>query len=234
MTWEESAAVWWVEEVATDRAYRQYVDPLLDVLLPQGANGDVLDLGCGDGRHAGRFTSTIGIDSSPQLASAAAVRMPVVIGDAVRLPFGNASLAGAYTVLVIEHVAEVEAFFAEVARVVAPDGWLVAVLNHPLWTAPGAGPFVDPDDGEILWRWGQYLARGLTDEPAGVTTVRFHHRALGDLLTTAATAGWSVTRLVERSVDPDDDPLLAAQSDVPRLLGVRWRRVVLHDEGASD
>ena len=55
----------------------------------------------------------------------------------------------------------------------------------------------------------------------------FHHRPLGEVLTSAAAAGWSLRRLVERGVaEPATrrDPLLAAQRHVPRLLGARWAR----------
>ena len=131
---------------------------------------------------------------------------------------------GAHAVLVLEHLTHPEPFFAETARVIAPHGWLVLIVNHPLWTPVGAGPFVDPTDGEVLWRWGEYLRRGFTDEPITEGSIRFHHRPLGDLLTVAADAGWLLEVLEERPVAHGGDPLLAAQTQIPRLLGARWRR----------
>jgi len=125
---------------------------------------------------------------------------------------------------VLEHLANPEPLFEEAARVVAPGGWLAVVINHPVYTAPGSGPFVDRGDGEVLWRWGAYLQRGVSAEPAGAGSVDFHHLPMGDLLTTAASAGWRLERLLEQSLDPAGDALLESQTDVPRLLGARWKR----------
>lgn len=224
MTWDAPTAAWWAGEIADDPTYREVVDPLLGAVLGQTPGGPVLDLGCGDGRHAGAFPATIGIDSSPELAAVAGAVMPVCVADVTRLPFAGGTAGAAYAVLVLEHVADHRAFFLETARIVRPGGWLALVANHPLWTAPGSGPFVDPEDGEVLWRWGTYLKRGKTDEPAGEGTVRFHHRPLGDLLDTAAGVGWRLDTMLEAPVSPAEDPLLAAQDQIPRLIGLRWSR----------
>jgi hypothetical protein len=99
------------------------------------------------------------------------------------------------------------------------------VVNHPLFTAPDSGPVVDPTDGEVFWRWGAYLEDGYTDEPAGGDQVTFYHRPLASLLNSAADAGWSLERTVERGVPPTtEDPLLASQGQIPRLLGLRWTK----------
>jgi hypothetical protein len=110
---------------------------------------------------------------------------------------------------------------------VRPGGVLALVANHPAYTAPGSGPLVDTEDGEVLWRWGPYMEEGSSEEPAGGGSVVFHHRSLGVLLTTAAGAGWRLERLVEHGVGEQraaEDPLLAAQQQIPRLLAVRWLR----------
>ncbi len=216
MTWDGAAAEWWASEVVADAAYSRDVDPLLEELLPPSP-GVLVDLGCGTGRLL--TPRRVGVDSSVDLLGAA--QGSVVAGELQRLPFGDASFAGAYAVLVWEHLAETGPAFAEAKRVVKPSGFLVMILNHPLFTAPGSGPFLD-DDGEALWRFGGYLTPGHSDEPAGDGSVRFHHHPLGDLLGGAADAGWVLERLVERPSGDEADPLLRAQAGVPRLLGVRW------------
>jgi SAM-dependent methyltransferase len=230
VTWDGSTAAWWAGEIASDAAYPRDVDPLLDDLIPPDAAGPILDLGCGEGRLSER--ATLGIDASADLLATARDRLQVVRGDVGDLPFGEATLDGAFAVLVLEHLPEPESFFAETARVVRPDGWLAVILNHPLWTPVDAGPFVDPTDGEVLWRWGGYLERGFTDEPVTGGTIRFHHRPMGDLLTVAADEGWMLERLHERPVGHGGDPLLAAQTQIPRLLGARWRRLPAGAESA--
>jgi hypothetical protein len=136
------------------------------------------------------------------------------------------SFHGAYAALVLEHLEGMEELFEGVAEVVRPGGVLAVVCNHPAFTTPGSGPVVDPEDGEVLWRWGRYLERGRSRQPAGQGSVVFHHRPLGDLLSAAAGAGWCLERAVERGVGrarATQDPLLSVQQHIPRLLGLRWR-----------
>ncbi len=223
MSWDGPTAAWWQGEVSGDAAYTRDVDPLLDELMDNVDETPVLDLGCGDGRllagHAG-----VGVDASLDLVRHAVQSGSAVVADVRRLPFAADSWLAAYAVLVLEHLEDPSPFFVEAARVIASGGLLAVVINHPVYTAPRSGPFVDPVDDEVLWRWGKYLEVGESTEPAGSGTVMFHHRPLGDLLTAAADAGWKLERMVERSLEPAEDPLLAAQTHLPRLLGVRWRR----------
>ncbi len=223
MTWDGPTAQWWQGEVRDDAAYARDVDPLLDELLGTIGEKSILDLGCGDGRLLARH-GALGVDASVDLARKAGRHGEVVVADVCRLPFSDASWHGAYAVLVLEHLSEVAPFFDEAARVVAPGGVLALVINHPVFTAPGSGPFVDPTDGEVLWRWGRYFDEGASREPAGSGWVDFHHRSLGELLTTAADAGWRLERMIERSLSSEGDPLLEAQEQVPRLVGMRWSR----------
>lgn len=226
MSWDEGHASWWIEEVSSDPSYERDVDPLLVGLMPPLGSGVVLDVGCGEGRALGRFGRTIGVDLLPSLAKMAARRGPVVVADAATsLPFADGSFDGAYAVLVLEHLADPSRLIAEMARVVRPGGWCVVVHNHPALTAPESGPVVDTSDGEVLWRWGNYLGSGHTDEPAGSGTVRFHHRTTGQLLGMFAEEGWSLEALIEAPLGDMDDPLLYAQRFIPRLLGARWRRL---------
>jgi hypothetical protein len=118
--------------------------------------------------------------------------------------------------LVLEHLVDHQAFLAETARVVKPGGSLSLVLNHPVWTAPGSTPISDTD-GEVLWRTGDYLALGHSEEPAGEGTVIFYHRPMGSLLNAAADAGWSLRQLIEI---PHHE--LKDQVTIPQLMACRW------------
>lgn len=231
MTDWSGLAGWWSHEVRDDPAYAEDVLPLLVEALAPRLGERYVDLGCGEGQGmravAAAGASVLGCDVSVELLAAARTAGPVV---RCRLPdlgwLRPAAVDGAYAVLVIEHLPEVAGLFAAARRAVRGGGVLAIVSNHPAYTAPGAGPFVDPADGEVLWRWGPYLRPGQSEEPAGEATVTFHHRPLGDLLNAAAAAGWSLEWLAERAVGEAAaarDPLLAAQRHIPRLLAARWR-----------
>ena len=228
--WSGDLADWWIGETATDPVYRTQVQPLALALLDPRPEERYLDLGCGAGpllrelRAAGAMA--IGVDASVDLARRAADHSPTVVGLLPELSFiRDRSVDGVAIVLVLEHIEDAGGVLAEAHRVTRPGGTLALVVNHPLLTAPGSGPFLDPDDGEVLWRWGSYLSGTHSDEPAGDDSVRFHHRTLSELLSTAASAGWALQRMTEMGYDPHGaDPLFAVQSEVPRLLGVRWVR----------
>ncbi|MEX2323463.1 MAG: methyltransferase domain-containing protein [Acidimicrobiia bacterium] len=228
--WSGDLADWWIGESASDPVYRTQVLPLALALLDPRPGERYLDLGCGEGpllrELAGVGATAIGMDASVALARRAADHSPTVVGLMPELGFiRDRAVDGVAIVLVLEHVEDAGRLLAEAHRVTRPGGALVLVVNHPLLTAPGSGPFLDPDDGEVLWRWGSYLSGTHTDEPAGDGTVRFHHRSLSELMSAAASAGWALQRMTEVGYDPHGaDPLFAVQSEVPRLLGARWVR----------
>ncbi len=224
-------ADWWTVEVATDPAYVEQVVPLVLRMLRPEQGRRYLDLGCGEGQAARSVIAArahvVGCDIAAGLLARRAPAFPAVLCRLPDLAWARPrAFDGAYAVLVLEHLDDVDALFAATHRVVRPDGILAVVVNHPVFTAPGAGPFIDPGDGEPMWRWGGYFSRGMTEEPAGAGTVTFHHRSTGDLLTSAARAGWDLEEMVEEPVGDaaaERDPLLAAQRHIPRLLAVRWR-----------
>ncbi|HSR44462.1 MAG TPA: class I SAM-dependent methyltransferase, partial [Acidimicrobiia bacterium] len=192
----------------------------------------ILDLGTGTGwvleELQSRGATAVGVELNPQLAWEAARSGPVVIGELPDVSWcRDEALDGVTAVLVLEHLADLITLFRETARITRGGGTFTLVINHPQITAPGSAPVVDPVDGEVYWRWGSYLEPGSTEEPAGDSTVTFHHRTMADLLNAAATAGWTLEKIIERGLPDhlaDGDPLLELQKGLPRLLGVRWRR----------
>lgn len=242
-------AGWWRDEVVDDdEVFRGEVLPLLTRLLggtvptdgpfdmtSDGGTGPWLDLGCGEGRVMRALTGgattapVIGCDVSLDLARTASKTGPVV---RCLLPglrwLRPGSLAGAYAVLTVEHLADLAGFFSATWETVAGGGALVVVANHPAFTAADAGPVVDLTDGEVLWRWGPYTTAGPTEtELTAGHAVTFHHRPLGVLLTAAARAGWCLERCIEQPLSADviaAEPGYEGQGSIPRLLGARWRR----------
>lgn len=227
-SWDELGE-WWLTELTGDPAYDDEVTPLLlDLARPVGR---VLDVGCGEGRlmeAMARFgADPVGLDISSTLLRRAVKYGPVVKGSLPSLAwFADDSFDGAVVSLVLEHIADHAAIFAELARVTRSGGSLALVMNHPTYTAPESAPIEEPD-GEVLWRPGEYFGSGYTDEPAGNDRVRFHHRTISALLSTASDAGWDLRELVETGVTNSQierHPPLSRQRHIPRLLAAKWQR----------
>ena len=221
----DSHADWWLAEIADDPIYQLDVLPLLDKLMV-GTEGISLDLGCGEGqgmRNTGG--QVIGCDISMALLHQARAAGPVVRSDLPDLSWlRSGSVAAAFMVLVLEHLDNLR-IFAEAARVVGYGGRLVVVMNHPAFTADGAGPIMDPADGEMLWRWGNYFEPADCAMATSAATVTFYHRPLGMILNAAAAAGWSLDELIETGFSEAaiaTEPGYVGQEQIPRLLGARW------------
>ncbi|MBT8200604.1 MAG: class I SAM-dependent methyltransferase [Acidimicrobiia bacterium] len=239
--WDDLAE-WWRGELTTDPAYVDEVDPLFWKVVGDIEDLEVLDIGCGTGRVMelvkGQASRVVGIDSSRELLADAAHFGDVVEGELPSLseiPTDGFDIA--YAVLVLEHLPALAELFTEVVRVVRSGGAFVVVLNHPWSTSPGSAPVVDPIDGEVLWRVGQYLSTGWHDEPVADKHLRFFHRSVGVLLSEAASAGLSMEILHEQgppATSIERIPLLGLQRHIPRLMGIRWRVGALHSRIDDD
>ncbi|MFV1971524.1 MAG: methyltransferase domain-containing protein [Acidimicrobiia bacterium] len=216
---------WWFREVENDQAYASDVHPILLELLPDDL-GVAMDLGCGEGQ--GMRTGgdgVFGCDLSLGLLRRSEANGRVV---QTRLPnlrwLGDSVLETAYSVYLLDLIEDHDGFFAETARAVTSGGSLVIVINHPVYTAPGSAPLMDADE-EVLWRWGTYFTEGSSTEPAGEGSVEFFHRPMSELLSSAASHGWVLDRLMERGLSAETIariPFYEGQEHIPRLLGVRW------------
>jgi demethylmenaquinone methyltransferase / 2-methoxy-6-polyprenyl-1,4-benzoquinol methylase len=86
----------------------------------------VADLACGTGdlcTELGRAGyHAIGFDFSLGMLSRATTRAPLVCADVLRLPLPAAAVEGATCGFALRNVADLDALFAEVARVVRPGG----------------------------------------------------------------------------------------------------------------
>jgi len=227
-TWDDLAE-WWEREVSEDPVYHEDVGPMFDQLLA-GSKAPLLDLGCGEGqwlRWARSDASAFGTDSSQQLLKKAHETAPVVRATLPSLAWIRTNSIGtAFSLFVPDLVEDHATFFSECARIVEPGGCLVIIINHPAFTAPGSGPFMDPDS-DVFWRWGEYLHPGESTVPAGSRKLVMYHRPIGTLLTSAAQAGWSLDEMIEAPLGSgaiEREPLYAGQENIPRFFGVRWRR----------
>ena len=104
-------------------------------LLP--ADGRLLDLGCGDGRHLAeavrRGCAAVGVDCDASAIVEARRRSgaDTVIADAAALPFRDGAFEAVICTETLEHLPDDAAALAEIARVLAPGGVLLgAVPSH--------------------------------------------------------------------------------------------------------
>lgn len=225
----DGVAAWWVHEVEDDPVYREDVGPIFD-RLTEASPEPLMELGCGEGQWLRRLDPSVtkfGTDLSERLLRHAATTAPVARG---RMPdlgwLRDGTLGTAVSLFVLDLIEDHERFFAEAARVVRPGGTLAVVINHPAFTAPEAGPFMDPDL-DVFWRWGAYLDNGRSPVPADDELITMYHRPTATLLTAAADAGWCLEIMIEAPLGPaaiEREPSYAGQESIPRFLGVRWRR----------
>ncbi len=104
---------------------RRWRSRMLDRLgLPRGSR--VLDVACGTGdlvrALAARGLRPIGVDLSPGMLAQAHADAPMLLGDALALPLPDASLDGVTCGFALRNLVDLDAFFAETARVVRPGG----------------------------------------------------------------------------------------------------------------
>lgn len=125
-------------------------------------NLDILEIGCGTGRHTTRLASgnrVTGIDISPGMLAAARGKLPdhvrLINGDFINCDdFGPASFDVAITSLVLEHIADLDAFFTRLAVVLRPGGRFLLSEIHPARTADGI--FAHFRDGDAEYHLTSY------------------------------------------------------------------------------
>ncbi|WP_410654888.1 class I SAM-dependent methyltransferase [Amycolatopsis sp. lyj-112] len=163
--------------------------------FPVGPGDRVLDLGCGDGRHAyeaykrgadvvaadlddtalkhvrDMFSTIADAGEAPISTSALAVR-----ADALRLPFPDKAFNRVIVAETLEHIHSDRAVLAEVSRVLSPGG--LAVATVPRWWPERicwllSDAYHEVEGGHIrIYRRHELLDRMAS---AGLRTIGSHH-----------------------------------------------------------
>jgi SAM-dependent methyltransferase len=165
-----------------------------------------LEVGCGAAQCARWLrrhgADVVGLDVSwGQLVHArllddrTGLAVPIVQGDAARLPFETASFdlaCSAYGAL--PFVTDVASVFAEVERVLRPGGRWVFSVTHPIrWCFPD-----DPGPGGLVARDSYFDRRPYVEvDSAGRPTYVEHHRTTGDWIRALAATGFRLLDLIE-------------------------------------
>ncbi|MHB1137630.1 MAG: class I SAM-dependent methyltransferase [Microthrixaceae bacterium] len=234
--WEEHAE-WWQRQFTdgVDPEYTEQILPLIAQHLPE--RGRLIDVGCGEGQvarvAAAAGLEVVGIDPAHTQVDVARERGggPTYLqGSATDLGVEDASFDAAVACLVFEHIPDVDAALAEVARVLRPGGRFLFLLNHPLLQTPGSGWIDDQilEPPEQYWRIGPYLTEADTvEEVERGVFIRFFHRPLHRYLNAAYDAGLGLVRMEEPAPPPGFLARAEEYEDaasVPRLLFLRFEK----------
>jgi len=216
-----------VLSLGQDRRWRRVV---VDAVDPRPGE-TVLDLAAGTGTSAEPMADAgvqvVACDLSVGMLDVGKRRRPdlaFVAGDALHLPFADASFDAVVACLVFEHIDAVDEAVAEIARVLEPGGRFCFFLNHPLLQTPGSGWIDDQivEPPEQYWRIGPYLTEDLTvEEVEKDVFIPFIHRPLSCYVNALAGNGL----LIERMEEPSPPPGFLARAEeyeaaatIPRLL----------------
>ena len=171
-------------------------EPEVDRLLGDVAGLDIVDVGCGTGRHALRLAAlgadVVGVDFSEGMLARAhekegAARVRWIAHDITRppLPLSERSFDRVVCGLVVDHIRELPSFFAELGRLCRDDGRIVVTVMHPAMMLKGTqARFVDPDTGRE-------------------TRPESHANLISDYVNGAVGGGLRILQAGEQSVDEE-------------------------------
>lgn len=231
--WDEHAQ-WWIDGF-TNGVDPEYEEQIIPMAVEELAGFDrILDVGCGDGQIARALahqgSTVLGIDPTQlhvDIANERGGGPTYVLGGATNLPAEDGSVDAVVACLVFEHIDEMDAAVAEVARVLRPGGQFSFFLNHPLLQTPGSGWIDDHiiDPPEQYWRIGPYLVEAESIEEVELNVhIRFIHRPLSRYINALIANGLMIERMAEPSPPQgflDRAPEYALAHTVPRLLYLR-------------
>lgn len=186
-------------------------EPVVSSMLGDVRGLDVVDLGCGTGRHALRLAragaNVTAVDFSEGMLARAgakegAERVRWLRHDLARpLPLADACADRVICCLVLDHVADLAGLFREMARLCRPRaqaGAVVVSVMHPAMMLRGVqARFIDPSSGSQV-------------------RVASAPNRISDYVTGALSAGLAIDRMEEHDAD---DRLAARAPRAARYVG---------------
>ena len=174
----------------------------------------VADIGCGTGRHALRWAAAgarvTALDFSAAMldrarAKPGAQAVTFIQHDLAKpFPLESAAFDRVFSCLVLEHIAALDSFFAELRRLCRPNGCVIISVMHPAMSLRGVqARFIDPATGRRI-------------SPAG------HAHRMSDYLMAAIRAGLKLEHISEHSADA---ALAARSSRAAKYVG--WPMLLL-------
>jgi malonyl-CoA O-methyltransferase len=139
----------WAPRYAGETAVSLLENHTVVELGVQTAGRRLLDVGCGTARRLRESGASlaVGVDFTTEMLLEGAGDL--VAGDVRALPIGRAAFDVVWCRLVIGHVAELDAAYAELARVCRPGGSIVVTDFHPDAVAAGHRRTFRDGDGVV-------------------------------------------------------------------------------------
>lgn len=212
-------------------AYRDLWAPVLVRLsgwlideLPLLEARRVLDLGCGAGTLLPRLSEAspeamvVGLDRTEAMVALGPRQFPLLVGDAVHLPFADGSFDAVVMAFMLFHLPQPSAALAEARRVLRPGGWIGLLTWGKERDSQASTLWVEELDAEGAAEFSPKLAwHELVDTPRKVT---------GELKAVGFT---EVISWVELCIDrPNCQEFLARRTSLGRY---RYRWESLEERG---
>jgi SAM-dependent methyltransferase len=217
-------------------AHETTVIPMLARLVPDLHDTSVLDLGCGDGWFSRQAVeqgarSVTAIDPSERMLQRAreqtdSGRITYVQGFIEDIDLSHQSFDRIVSVFALHYVEDLADAMRRVATWLAPDGVLVAVLEHPIYLASSPDREFERRPGQPpRWLLSGYSIEGRREERWFVDGVVKYHRRLSTILNAVMDAGLTIQRVEEPTAGPPADPTTTAEDSArPVVLGIRAGR----------
>jgi len=150
-----------------DKRWRRAVTRKLRPIVQESAQ--LLDVACGTGDLSIELfdnlrTQVIGLDFCRPMLTLAARKAPEIVfieGDALRLPFADASFDALTIAFGLRNLASVDAGLKELRRILKPGGW-IAILEFSKPVAPGFRRLFDFYMRSVLPRVGAWFSGSRT------------------------------------------------------------------------
>jgi ubiquinone/menaquinone biosynthesis C-methylase UbiE len=227
-SWDR-VADWYRELLGAEGTYqKELILPNLLRLMDIRQGDAVLDLACGPGFFAREFAArgarVTGVDSSRKLIEAAGKNVPPEAGakffvsTAEKLPFiKEGTIDKIAIVLALQNIENVADVLRACAKVLAPDGRLAIVMNHPAFRVPKHSAWEWDAEKQVQYRRiDRYLSElkiGISMYPgarpgsarAREETISFH-RPLQYYFKALCKAGFAVSALEEWNSNRTSEP----------------------------
>jgi malonyl-CoA O-methyltransferase len=210
----------WAPTYARETAVSALEDRIVQGVMPRVHARRLLDVGCGTGRRLDAVAEgsalSVGVDLVPEMLEAGSPRRSGlrIAGDVRALPVRSDSFDLVWCRLVLGHVRDLDAAYAELGRVSRPGADLIVSDFHVAAVAAGH-------------------TRTFRDASGQVREVEHHPHTPGAHESTARSSGWNMARMIEAPAGAEERDYyeragrlaqLESEADLPLVLVMCFRR----------